>query len=166
MKRIILILINFSIVFSIFSQNSYSSSDVNKIVYNSKELMRYGRYADVIINLNPIVESGWKSFDIYLLRAKAYKELGVYEMAIKDCTLSLCIKETEEAYYIRGICKYKEGASYSEYVYDLKRGGYFGKNFLVKIQNTKKNNNKIQNKQKSSSIKKKQLKKNPNFKLD
>ena len=134
-------------------------------------MIGYGDYAGAVIKLNSIIDDGWVSYEVYLLRAKAYIELGCHNMAIKDCTLSLGKKVTQEAYFIRGKCKYY--ISDSSYVNDLEKGGYDGHRFLTEIgyynKQTKKqkvSDNSYPKRKKKEIKEKRQLKKDPNFKLD
>ena len=90
--------------------------------------MRDGSYYQAALEYSKAIDKGYKNYDIYIKRAKAYFASEFYNNAIDDCTKALFYKSTTDAYLLRGKAKLLK--SDVSGIDDLKKGGSWGKLFL------------------------------------
>lgn len=86
--------------------------------------MRDGSYYQAALEYSKAIDKGYKNYDIYIKRAKAYFASEFYNNAIDDCTKALFYKSTTDAYLLRGKAKLLK--SDVSGIDDLKKGGSEG----------------------------------------
>lgn len=86
--------------------------------------MRKGRYYQAALEYSKAIDRGYKNYDIYFKRAKAYFASEFYNNAIYDCSEALSYKITTDAYLLRGKAKLLK--SDMSGIDDLKKGGSEG----------------------------------------
>lgn len=97
---------------------------VSSFIADGDNHMRDGSYYQAALEYSKAIDKGYKNYDIYIKRAKAYFASEFYNNAIDDCTKALFYKSTTDAYLLRGKAKLLK--SDISGIDDLKKGGSEG----------------------------------------
>ena len=91
-----------------------------------------GNFFEAVVNYSKAIERGYEEYDIYFRRGMTYMQSQLYISAIDDFTKALSYKESEEAYFYRGMAKMQNRDLSG--LADLKLGGLQGSIFLKEYE--------------------------------
>jgi len=97
---------------------------VSNFITAGDSRMREKSYFEAAMEYSKAIDKGYKNYDIYFKRAKAYFANEFYNNAIADCTAAISYKSTTDAYLLRGKAKLLK--SDVSGIDDLKKGGMEG----------------------------------------
>ena len=115
-----------------YAQRLTLYGEVKPIIASGDAKLAKEDYWGAISEYTKVINKGYKNYDVYLNRAKAYYAMEFHNNVIDDITNALVYRKTEEAYLYRGLTKLMlEDVTCID---DLKRGGQKGLAIVREIE--------------------------------
>lgn len=116
--------------FKVERQSIYAK--VSNFIIAGDSRMRDGKFYEAATEYSKAIDKGYKNYDVYFKRAKAYFANEFYNNAIDDCTKAISYKSTTDAYLLRGKAKLLK--SDISGIDDLKKGGSEGQALIREME--------------------------------
>lgn len=113
-------------------QNETLYARVYPHIKEGNDKMKKEEYLQAATEFSKAINSGYKNYDIYKMRAEAYLNCQFYNNAVEDCTSAIEYKPTAEMFLLRG--KIKFHLSDPSCLEDFERGGAEGQAIANEIR--------------------------------